>query len=94
MKPLYYIEDVKKSVQEFMKDREYTDQYLNHLLDSLSVFQSFAHATIPKESKCIDLPSSKDGKITLIFDLDETLIHTQVMSWDNPNEDMGWGKTI
>ena len=31
-----------------MKDREYTDQYLNHFLDSLSVFQSFAYATIPK----------------------------------------------
>ena len=77
-----------------MKDREYTDQYLNHFLDSLSVFQSFAYASIPKENKCIELPSSKDSKITLIFDLDETLIHTQVMNWDDKDGDMGWGKTV
>jgi hypothetical protein len=29
-----------------------------------------------------------------VFDLDETLIHTQVINWDTNKDDLGWGKNI
>jgi hypothetical protein len=46
----YYIPEVKKSVHEFMNNREYVNPHLNHFIDSVSAFQTFAHTNVPKES--------------------------------------------
>jgi hypothetical protein len=47
----------------------------------MSVFQSYSHSRPPPEAnKNIELPPATD-KITLIFDLDETLIHTEMVDW-------------
>lgn len=71
------------------------DAHLNHFIDSISVFQSFAHSTVPKDThKLIELPSPPTDKLTVVFDLDETLIHTQVINWDTTEEEVGWGKTV
>lgn len=71
------------------------DAHLNHFIDSISAFQAFAHSTIPKDThKFIELPSPPTDKLTVVFDLDETLIHTQVMNWDTTEEEVGWGKTL
>ena len=91
----YYVPEVKKSVNEFTNNREYVNPHLNHFIDSVSAFQTFAHTPVPKEvPKTVELPPQGDKKITIVFDLDETLIHTQVMGWDTKSEDMGWGKTL
>lgn len=70
------------------------DAHLNHFIDSLSAFQAFAHSIVPKDAhRLIELPPAPSDKLTVIFDLDETLIHTQVMNWDT-SEELGWGKTV
>jgi hypothetical protein len=86
---------VKKSVNEFSNNREYVDAHLNHFIDSVSVFQAFAHSAVPKDThRLIELPPAPSDKLTVVFDLDETLIHTQVMDWDTSEEEVGWGKTV
>lgn len=70
------------------------DAHLNHFIDSISAFQAFAHSTVPKDiHKLVELPAPTD-KLTVLFDLDETLVHTQVINWDTTEEEVGWGKTV
>jgi len=43
----------------------------------------FSQVSLPKEpTKINTLPPAQSDKITLLFDLDETLIHTQIINWD------------
>lgn len=56
------------------------DNHLEHFMDSISAFEMNPYLSLPKEvTKAIDLPIS-DGKVTIVFDLDETLVHTQVVN--------------
>jgi hypothetical protein len=63
-------------------------------MDSISAFEVNMHLGIPKfVPKPFDLPDS-GGKITILFDLDETLLHTQVTYECNSVNSGDWGSAI
>ena len=78
----YYIKDVKNSVSEFSNNEEFMDPHLTHFMESISTFKMFSCSYLPqKPHKVVELPPLSDNKITLVFDLDETLVHSQILHW-------------
>ena len=56
------------------------DAYLTHFMESISVFKMFGCSYLPQNPhKIIQLPEISKDKITLVFDMDETLMHSQVL---------------
>lgn len=91
----YYIPDVKESVLQFTHNPKYTSPHLEHFLDSITTFQMLVNVCVPREpAKPFTVPGDPQGKMTLVFDLDETLVHSQVMNWNTEEKEMGWGKAI
>ena len=77
---IYYIKDVKNSVSEFKNNEEYMDGHLTHFMESISAFKMFGCSYLPeKPHRIVNLPEISKDKITLVFDMDETLIHSQVL---------------
>lgn len=79
--------EVKQAVRTFLKDREFIDPHLKTLMESLSAFQMYAHLPLPPLPRQPALPAPT-GKPTLLLDLDETLLHSQVLK---EGEEPDWG---
>ena len=92
---VYYVKDVKDSVGQFINNEEYMDSHLTHFMESISTFKMFGCSYLPvKPHKVVDLPEISNDKITLVFDLDETLVHSQPLDWHTKVEELGEGKFI
>jgi CTD small phosphatase-like protein 2 len=91
----YYMKDVKSSLAQFKDNEEFMDAHLTHFMESISAFQLFSCSYLPPQPhKVAELPPISPAKITLVFDLDETLVHSQPLDWQLSPEDIGWGQTV
>ena len=64
-------------------------------MESISAFRQFNCSYLPqKPHKTIELPKQNQERLTVVFDLDETLVHAQVMDWNLRVEDLGEGKVV
>ena len=92
---VYYVKDVKDSLGQFINNEEFMDSHLTHFMESISTFKMFGCSYLPvKPHKVVELPEVSKDKITLVFDLDETLIHSQILDWHIKVEELGAGKFI
>lgn len=63
------------------------DAHLTHLMQSVETFKMFSCSYLPsKPHKIVQLPPIPDNKITIVFDLDETLVHSQAVDWTTEGE--------
>jgi CTD small phosphatase-like protein 2 len=73
----YYLNEVRNSFQT-LEPSYYANLYRDHFFQSYQAYSIFKNATMPNyeevQKRLVTLPDSK-GMKTLIFDLDETLIH-------------------
>ena len=91
----YYVRDIKSSLGEFKNNEEFMDAHLTHFMETISTFKMFTCSYLPqKPHKSVELKELAKDKITIVFDLDETLVHAQVMDWHLRAEDLGEGKVV
>ena len=70
------------------------DAHLTHFMESGDTFKLFSCSYLPlKPHKTVQLPPPTHP-LTLVFDLDETLIHAKILDWDTPKEELAWGHTV
>lgn len=63
---------------------------LSHFIATVNTFITFKQLKVPSEANLtIELPAKCDDRITLLFDLDETIVHCQSVAKTSNQEGQG-----